>query len=139
MIELEAPVRSAIRRCRGTGSLALVDGRKTAPEKHLAAKLELFGCLEAGIDPPSILQSLELAIIKVEPFRLPHHFLGLPANTVEIIANGLIELGRRTLSVGIVDPKDEAPAMFARKQVVVQSGSYIADVKSSGRERARSA
>src|ERR1044072_8828187 len=50
MIEAEAPVRRAAFRDRRISRFALVDGGKSAPEQHLAAKLQLLRSLIAGID-----------------------------------------------------------------------------------------
>jgi hypothetical protein len=59
--------------------------------------------------------------------------VGLEAEPVEVIANGLVIVGRRALAVGIVDPQDEGPAMLPCEQEIVQGRANIADVQAAGR------
>ena len=122
-----APARSA--------GLALIDRRQPAPEQDLAAKIELLGRLVAGIDPPGGLEPLELALVEVEPLRLAHDPVGLEAEPVEIVADRVVELGRRALAVGVVDAEDERAAVLPREQEIVERGADIADVQPAGRRR----
>src|SRR4051812_12338143 len=69
---------------------------------------------------------------------LAEESVGVEAHPFEIVADRLVELGRRTLAVGVVDPKDERSAMLFRKQVVVQRRADIADMQAA-RRRGRKA
>src|SRR5205085_8885499 len=73
VVEPEAPVRLAAFGNGRVGRLALVDRRQAPPEQHLAAKLELFGSLIAGVDPARFLQLGKFALVKIEPLGLPDH------------------------------------------------------------------
>ncbi len=67
MIEAEAPVRRSAFGRSGIRGLALVNRWKSAPEQHLAPKLELLRRLVAAIDAPRSLQPLEFTLIEIEP------------------------------------------------------------------------
>jgi hypothetical protein len=86
-------------------------------------------------DPARGLQLLELALVEVEPLRLANHSVGLKAEPVEIVADRLIELGRRALAVGIVGPQDELAAMFLREQIIMKRRANVADVQPARRRR----
>ena len=115
--------------------LALVDRRKPAAEQDLPAQLQLFGGLVAGVDAASLPQLLELALVKVEPLGLADDAVRREAQPLEIFADGLVELRRRPLPVGIVEPQNEGTTELAGEQEVVQRGADIADVKPPRRRR----
>ena len=66
--------RLAHRALRGRYRLALglafINRRQSAPEQHLAAKLELLGGLVAGIDSARRFQPFELAFVQIEALGL---------------------------------------------------------------------
>ena len=133
MVEPEAPVGRMALRHRRIGRFPLIHRRQPAPEQDLAPDLQLLGGLVAGIDSPGALEPLELALVEVEPLRLPDHLVGIEPQPCEIVANRLVELGGRPLAVGVVDPEDEPPAVLPREQEVVQRRPDVPDVQPPGR------
>ena len=129
MVEAEAPVRRPPFGGGLIGRLALIDRRKTAAEQDLAAKVELLWRFVAGIDSSSRLQTPELAFVELEPVRLSHYAVRLQAEPVEVVANRRVELRRRALAVGVIDPEDELALVPPREQEVVDRGADVADVK----------
>src|SRR5207247_39214 len=119
VIEPEAPVWRAAFRHGRVGGLALIDRRQAAPEQHLAAKLELVGSLVAGIGPAGCLQPLEFALVEIEPLRLTDDLVARQTEPLEVIADGPVELLRRALAVGVVDPQDEFAAALPREEEIV--------------------
>ena len=135
MIEPEAPVRPDALGSGRAGGLALIDRRQPAAEQDLAAQIELLWRFIAGIDAPGVLQPLKLALIEVEPLRLADDQVGSEAHPLEVVTDRLVELGRRPLGVGIVDPEDEFAAILPREQIIVKRGADVADVQPPGRRR----
>src|SRR3990170_4784941 len=129
MVEPEAPVRLAPRRRDGVGRRPLVDRRQATPEQNLAAQVELFGRLVAGIDMARSAQPLEFALVKGEAFRLTIDRVGMKPEPGEVVADRLVMLGGRALGIGVVDTQEEAPAVLQRKQIIVQRGADVADMK----------
>src|SRR5262249_33433782 len=81
---------------------------------------------------------LELAFVEIEAFRLPERPAGRQAEPFEIVADRVVELGGRALTIGVVDPQDERPVIPAREKEVVERRSDIADMESPGRRRRES-
>jgi len=128
MAEFEAPVRLSPFRRRLAFGLPLVDRREAAPEEHLAAKLELLGCLEAGINPARGLQPVEFAFVEVEPLRLANDRIQLEAQPFEVVTDRPVEFLCRALAIGVVDAQDELARMTLRKEEIVQRRPDVADV-----------
>ncbi len=142
MVEPEAPVR----RDAGCGELrmvgvgqrqraAFIDRRQAAPEQHLATQIEFFRCLVAAIDAADLFERLEMRLVQVEALGLARLAVGRQAEPGKIVADRGDECLVRARLVGIVEPQDEAPAMFARIKPVVQRGADIADMEIAGRRR----
>src|SRR5207302_553640 len=115
VVELEPPMRRSAFRRWLLGGVALVDRRQSASEEHLAAKIELLRGFVTGIDPSRRLQTLKLAFVQLEALRLTDDLVGAEPEPVEIVTDRMVELGRRALAVGVVDPEGERAAVLPRE------------------------
>jgi hypothetical protein len=137
VVEPEAPMRRSVVRNRGVVEFPFVDGRQAAAEQHLAANLQLLGGFVTGVNAARVLQPLELSLVQVEALGLADELVRSESHPFEVVADRLVELGSRTLAVGVVDPEDERPAMLLREQIIVQRGADIADMQPAGRRRCK--
>src|SRR5205085_1397673 len=72
-------------------------------------------------------------IVKIEPLGLPDHPVRHQPQPGQVLMNCGIELQRRALAVGVVNPEDERAAILPSEQEVVQRGTDIADMQPARR------
>ena len=111
----------------------LVNWGQAAPEQDFAANVELFGGFEAGVNPSGGGKPVEFALVKREAVGLTDHPVGSEPKPGEVGVDRLFVRGGRTFGVGVVDPKQEVPAVASREQQVVERGADIADMEPARR------
>ena len=78
----------------------------------------------------------EPSLVKRETIGLSGPRIGREAKPIEIGMDRVGKLLGRTRKIGIVQPEQEAPAMLARPQPIVERGADIADMEPTcGRRR----
>ena len=111
----------------------LVNWGQAAPEQDFAANVELFGGFEAGVDPSGGGKPVEFPLVKREAVGLTDHLVGSEPKPGEVGVDRLFVRGGRTFGVGVVDPKQEVPAVAPREQQVVERGANVADMEPARR------
>jgi len=126
MIEPETPVRADAlgfeARTIGIGERergAIIDRRQAAAEQDLALEIELLLGLIGRIDAACGGQLGETAFVEIETLRLARLAIGDEAEPGKVVADREHMLFARALAVGVVDPQQEPPALFARPHPVV--------------------
>src|SRR5262249_46527135 len=119
-----------------TGPVVL--GRLAPLELRLASGLELLGTAETAIGLSLRQEAIRACRVAREALALEVGPVGaadvrplvpVEADPSEPLEDRLDRLGRRALAMGVLDPKDEGPAVVAGEEVVEERRARAADVK----------